>query len=812
MSRQLRQLSWLTVGRNNHLRRHFIAVSRLALLALMLSLSVFARAAEAPGELTFIVKNQNTGRPLANVLVTITKRESESTQAVETDSQGRIVIEQLDPGLYSVNAAKNGFASLYEPSVRVVTRKNIKIEFELTEQAIEEVLILGQHADVIASVNGTYLDREALRSAVGGGADPLLGLDGLPGLASSSEFAAFSVRGRGPRDNLLFVDDFPFDKAVHFDATLGEQEDVGGGGRFSIFAPNVISGAEFSPGGWGAAYGGRAASLLKLDVADGNPSPSASFRYDLAGYEVGYDGPSGITEDSTMLVSARQLDFGDFFETIEELDIGEPVLRDIIVKSVMPINQNHTFEILLMDTHEDYTRGVNNVFASPNFEDTALQDSEQDSDLYGLTLQSLIGDQSVWTNKIYYRKSDKVSSEGEAYPDLVPEGSPASSFPVREDIITVGEKETEIGWRSDFETVNRWGVFSSGVRVTQIELDYSTVLDGDWNRFVYDQDDFRPDPNQFYIVLTPESINSSLNQKETSYAGFIDQVFERGDWDIRTGVRFEHDGFADESFASPRFSVNWRPDGMIRYFATSGIFHQSPRYLDLAANESNDLKTEEITHSSIGFEYFPSSSWSVLVEAYYQDLDNLVVDLDRTSETFANIGVGTSYGVDFVATGTIREGLYTTATYSYNDAVIDRKDGRGEVADEFSREHVATLGLTWEINDRWKIAGRYKYLSGRPDDQFIVHSDVLGAGQPLRYSKEITARSVGRKSGSGSLNVRVDYRRAFGAIDTTAFLDIINVTATSSSDDTEFDYRRGIEVEDDSEAEPLIGLRLDYAW
>ncbi|WP_339897896.1 TonB-dependent receptor [uncultured Gilvimarinus sp.] len=778
----------------------------------MLSLSVFARAAEAPGELTFIVKNQNTGRPLANVLVTITKRESESTQAVETDSQGRIVIEQLDPGLYSVNAAKNGFASLYEPSVRVVTRKNIKIEFELTEQAIEEVLILGQHADVIASVNGTYLDREALRSAVGGGADPLLGLDGLPGLASSSEFAAFSVRGRGPRDNLLFVDDFPFDKAVHFDATLGEQEDVGGGGRFSIFAPNVISGAEFSPGGWGAAYGGRAASLLKLDVADGNPSPSASFRYDLAGYEVGYDGPSGITEDSTMLVSARQLDFGDFFETIEELDIGEPVLRDIIVKSVMPINQNHTFEILLMDTHEDYTRGVNNVFASPNFEDTALQDSEQDSDLYGLTLQSLIGDQSVWTNKIYYRKSDKVSSEGEAYPDLVPEGSPASSFPVREDIITVGEKETEIGWRSGFETVNRWGVFSSGVRVTQIELDYSTVLDGDWNRFVYDQDDFRPDPNQFYIVLTPESINSSLNQKETSYAGFIDQVFERGDWDIRTGVRFEHDGFADESFASPRFSVNWRPDGMIRYFATSGIFHQSPRYLDLAANESNDLKTEEITHSSIGFEYFPSSSWSVLVEAYYQDLDNLVVDLDRTSETFANIGVGTSYGVDFVATGTIREGLYTTATYSYNDAVIDRKDGRGEVADEFSREHVATLGLTWEINDRWKIAGRYKYLSGRPDDQFIVHSDVLGAGQPLRYSKEITARSVGRKSGSGSLNVRVDYRRAFGAIDTTAFLDIINVTATSSSDDTEFDYRRGIEVEDDSEAEPLIGLRLDYAW
>ncbi|WP_308367524.1 MULTISPECIES: TonB-dependent receptor [unclassified Microbulbifer] len=791
--------------------RQLRRVSRLTLSALLIGFPLFTQAAEAPGALTFVVRDQNTDRPLSAVEVTIEERETNSTRSVETDAQGRIVVEQLDPGLYSVRVAKGGFNALYEPSVRVVTRKNIKLEFELGGQAIEEVAVLGQQAEAL-SVNSTYLDREALRSAVGGGADPLLSLDGLPGLASASEFASFSVRGRGPRDNLLFVDDFPFDKAIHFDATLGEEEDVGGGGRFSIFAPNVISGAEFSPGGWSAAYGGRAASLLKLEVADGNPSPSASLRLDLAGYEVGYDGPTGITEDSTLLVSARRLDFGAFFETIEELDIGEPVLRDIIVKSVIPINQNHTFEILLIDTREDYTRGVTHVFESINFEDAALQDSEQDSDLYGLTLRSLIGEEAVLTNKIYYRTSDKISSEGESFPDLVPAGSPASSFPVREDIITIGEDETEIGWRSDFETVNQWGVFSAGVRVTQIELDYDTVLDGDWVRFVYDDDDFRPDPDQRYIVLTPANINSSLIQKETSYASYVEQLFERGDWDFRTGVRFERDGFADQSFASPRFSVNWRPSKTVRYFATAGLFHQSPRFLDLAANESNDLENEEITHGSIGFEYFPNNSWSVLTEAYYQNLDNLVVDLDRASGTFANIGDGTSYGVDVVANGMIREGIYATATYSYNDAEVDRKDGRGDVAAEFSREHVATLGLTWEISNRWKVAGRYKYLSGRPDDVFIIHSDVLGAGQPLRFSKEITERNVGRNSGSGSLNVRVDYRRAFGPIDVTAFLDVINVTAASSSDDSEFDYRRGIEVEDDSEAEPLIGLRLDYAW
>lgn len=795
MSRQIKQAAWL------------------ALWLLLTGFSVFSHAAEAPGALTLVVKDQNTARPLSSVQITLKQRQTSSTQTITTDEQGRILVEQLDPGLYSVSLAKTGFASLNEPSVRVVTRKNIQIEFKLLkEEAIEVVEVRGRQADVFASASSTYLNRDDLLTAVGGGADPLLALDGLPGLASTGEFANFSVRGRGPRDNLLFVDDFPFDKAVHFDATLGEDEDVGGGGRFSIFAPDVIGGAEFSPGGWGPAYGGRSASLLKLDVADGNPSPSASFRYDLAGYEVGYDGPAGITDDATMLVSARRLDFGAFFETIEELDIGNPVLRDVIVKSVIPINQNHSFEILLMDTYEDYVRDVTHVFASPNFEDASLLDFKQDSDLYGVTLRSLIGDTAVWTNKLYYRNSDKISSEGEAFPDLAPPGSAASDFPLRQDIITIGEAETEIGWRSDFETTNQWGVFSAGSQVTQIELDYNTVLDGDWNRFIYDNNDFRPDPAQRYIVLTPENINSAIRQKETSYAGYVDQVFELGDWDLGTGLRLERDGFAEQSLASPRFSLNWQPGKTLRYFATAGLFHQSPRFLQLAANESNNLKNEKISHGSVGFNYFPATNWSVLTEAYYQSLDDLVVDLDRASGTFANIGDGRSYGVDIVITGTIREGIYTTATYSYNDIVIDQKDGRGELAADFSRKHVATLGLTWEINDRWKVAGRYKYLSGRPDDEFIIHSDVLGPGQPLRYSKEITQTNVGRQSGYSLLNLRVDYRRAFGPLDVTAFLDVINLTAASSGGDTEFDYRRGVEVKDDGEAEPLIGLRFDYAW
>ncbi|MCH6483672.1 carboxypeptidase-like regulatory domain-containing protein, partial [Pseudoxanthomonas sp. LH2527] len=232
------------------MKKYFRRALWLALSAHLSGYALSAHAAEAPGALTIVVRDQYTERPLPSVQVTITERETARVRSLETDAQGRIVVEQLDPGLYAVTVNKVGFAAVYEPSVRVITRKNSMIELELGAPTLEEVVVQARALDAFASPSSTYLDREALRDAVGGGADPLLSLDGLPGLASASEFAAFSVRGRGPRDNLIFVDEFPFDKAVHFDATLGEDEDIGGGGRFSIFAPNVIGGAEFSPGGW----------------------------------------------------------------------------------------------------------------------------------------------------------------------------------------------------------------------------------------------------------------------------------------------------------------------------------------------------------------------------------------------------------------------------------------------------------------------------------------------------------------------------------------------------------------------------------
>jgi hypothetical protein len=774
-----------------------------------------AMAQNAGGGMRISVASKETQRPLEGVTVTVTDRFG-NVIARRTEVSGTVDLTGLDAGLYAVTADGPGLVAVSEPSVRVVDRKVTPLNLEMLArtEVLEKVEIVGraQSADPYGAASNSLLNREELRSAPGTGSDVLRALDGLPGLIPDGEFASFSVRGRGPRDNLILVDGLPLDRVVHFDQTVGEEEDIGGGGRYSIFAPNSIASAEFSPGGWSAAYGGRSGSLLKLDVAGGSPTPSGSLRVDIAGLEFGYEGPSGIHDRTSMYFTARQFDFGRVFEIIEELDIGQPKLTDIVLKTVTSLDPENKIEFLGIYAPEKYTRNVDNVLASPNFEDVSLIDTRQDLSLVGLTWRRRIGADSRWTNQIYRRANDKVSAEGEAFPDLVPMGTPAGDVPVRERLLTVTEKETESGWQSDYVTRNRFGKGSAGLRVWQTDVDYSTVLREDWDRFVYRTTDPRP-PGQNYITLTPDRITSLYRAKKTSYAAYGEQVFRFDNWDLRAGLRYDRDGFSDESLVSPRLAANWLLESGMRVSATAGVFYQSPRFLVRAASPANfGIRNERVTHTSVGFEQYFGRNWSLLVEPYVQRLDRLVVEQERTSGQVTNDGTGANRGLDVVLSRRLAGGWSGSVVYAHNKARINDNDGLGDYDADFNRKHFFSIGGNWQINDRWKVGARWKWASGRPTDDFIINSDVLGPGQPLRYSKELTGRNALRLDNLHSLNIRIDYRRQLGPVDLVGFLDVINVYGGPSGGSREFDPRRGVIVADEGEALPIIGLIFERSW
>ena len=68
---------------------------------------------------------------------------------------------------------------------------------------------------------------------------------------------------------------------------------------------------------------------------------------------------------------------------------------------------------------------------------------------------------------------------------------------------------------------------------------------------------------------------------------------------------------------------------------------------------------------SVGFEQSFGPDWSLLVEPYYQWLDNIVVEQERTSGRVTNDGEGTNLGLDSFCHGALRmagTGMSSTPT------------------------------------------------------------------------------------------------------------------------------------------------------
>jgi len=791
------------------------------MLCLSVSLPVQAQAQQgAAGAVRGRIVDSLTGRAVPAATATL-MRDQRVQGTVEADAAGEFSFDQVPEGMYSVEVEEQGYVKAVQTDVRVVLRRVAAIEFVLvrgSDDMLDEVVVSARAAagDLQATPNMVELDREEIRRSPGSAGDVLRAMDVLPGVVATGEFSNYTVRGNGPRDNLVLIDGIPFDKVAHFDESLGEQEGVDGGGRYSIFAPNIVGGARFSPGGWRASEGGKNGSLLELDIADGNfASSTVGARLDIIGIEADYDGPSYVADNTSVLLSARKFDFSNLFKAIGEESIGTPRITDVILKSVTDLNDDHRLELLAIYAGEDNKRTVENALKSENFEDVEIGESKQDNTLLGVTWRWSPGEGAQWRNTLYYRNSDTTGSQGEAYPDLAGPNPTPETTPVREDILRVKEGETEVGLRSHFSTrLGPDGLFSVGAQIARLDLDFDRRLSGDWIRYVYDQSDFRADPAQQYIVLTPGTYDSTLSAAETRVVAYADYAWTIGEVTWTPGVRYERDGFSGKSSVAPRLLVNWQPDAVTRVWAGGGVYYQAPRYLDIAADPSNlDLKSERSTQVVLGLSRHLREHLRFSAEGYYQKLDDLIVFDDRTTNTATNSGEGSASGVDLMLAKRMSRRWSASATYSYSRARRDDRLGEGKYPSDWNRPHAFGIVGAWQPSDRWTFSAKWKYASGVPTDAFVVHSDVLGGAGPLRYSKELTQNNVERLPAYHSLNLRADYQRRFGPVSLVAYLDILNVYGRKNANGYEWDERRGVNlIEGLDEALPTIGIRFEYSW
>jgi len=177
-----------------------------------------------------------------------------------------------DYGFYSISIPKGKYTFRfayvgYESNdVTITLSKDTKQNIELNPEAFntETIIVTAEAADEnIKSVEmGTVkLNPVALKQVpvLFGEQDILKTIQLLPGVTAASEGqSGFYVRGGGPDQNLILLDEAPVYNASHLM------------GFFSVFNSDAINSAKLIKGGGPPEYGGRLSSVLDIKMKEGN--------------------------------------------------------------------------------------------------------------------------------------------------------------------------------------------------------------------------------------------------------------------------------------------------------------------------------------------------------------------------------------------------------------------------------------------------------------------------------------------------------------------------------------------------------------
>lgn len=209
----------------------------------------------------------------------------------------------------------------------------INVAKELDEITVNSQTINGNVARPLLGVSALSIKAIKKIPAMMGETDVLRGLQMLPGVTSVGEAAnGVNIRGGTTDQNLILLDDTPIFNPTHLF------------GLFSIFPPDAVSGLELYKGGIPAKFGGRASSVIDINLL--NPSLD-KFKMtggiSLVSNRLTIEQPI-VKEKLAIMVSGRA-SFNDFF-----FKLGPPKLQnikanfyDVATKLFYKMNPKNTF-------------------------------------------------------------------------------------------------------------------------------------------------------------------------------------------------------------------------------------------------------------------------------------------------------------------------------------------------------------------------------------------------------------------------------------------------------------------------------------
>jgi hypothetical protein len=645
------------------------------------------------------IKDKSTGETLIGANITNLENQE---QGATTNSYGFYSMT-LPSGKYKI-----GFSYLgYELQVfEIVLDKNISYNIQLSEGVVmDEVIISAERDERRKNVEGTQMGTIELPvenikklPAIFGEVDIIKALQLLPGVMSSGEGnAGFYVRGGGPDQNLVLLDEAVVYNASHL---LG---------FFSVFNADALKNTTLIKGSMPANFGGRLSSVLDIQMKEGNNKEfSAEGGIGVISSRLTLQGPV-VKGKSSFIVSGRRTYI---------LDLIQPALKGGNFEGT-----NYYFYDL--NTKWNYTfSDKNRLYFSGYFGNDVFRFRQPNRDFkfdlpYGNKTATL-----RWNHLFSEKMFMNVSA---VYNDY--------RFQFN-------------GGQDDF-------VFKlfSGVKDWNLKVDFEN--------YQSTKHTLKYGVNYTYHTLTPNTASASNGEVEfqttfkPKYANetafyFLDDMKLNDKWAINTGLRFSifqqvgpyKSKITGEDFGTwetAKTYTGWEPRVAINYKASDNFSIKSgvtvtSQYLHLVSNSSSTLPADiwvassEIVKPQRGVQYalgffknLDNDNYEASFEVYYKDLrnqidyaDNYVNDISKEVEESFVFGEGRAYGAEFFlkkSKGKLNGWIGYTLSRSER-SFKDIEGGRWYPA-VYDRPHDLSIVVNYKPLKKWDFGAVFIYGTGK---------------------------------------------------------------------------------------------------
>jgi hypothetical protein len=787
------------------------AVAGLILSLLLVAWPAVARAQDTAGigSVAGVVFGAD-GKPAAGIAICI-----EGTgRCAASASDGAFTISNVRVGLQHIEVRAPDLPPYRSGDVEVRAGFETKVEVALPQiDAVAETVTVTAPAFTgpeEVKTSGFVLSGRDIKMAAGALQDVSRYAQSLPGVVvGSNDFRNdLIVRGGSPLENLFVVDNIEIPNINAFATSASA------GGSVGLIDASLIRNVSFLTGGHPAPFGNRVSSVMQVNLQEGSRDRVGGMA------TVGFLGAGGVLEGplaggkGSWVVSARR-SFLDVFT--DDVGVGGvPVIYAVNAKVVYDLTDRDRVWFVSITGKDDLRLGAT---ASSTSEDSELATLDIRYGGWrtaaGLNWQRVFGDRSVGLLGITYSSASVDST----YKDLLrapapPAGSSLddliASAPV---IFSEDSVERETTVKYDFTGVGFGWVrkVQVGGAVKRIDASYDLQ-----QPYGYDNP-YSP---------TPGGDPLALDARLTSYdlGGYV-----QGTWDLgaraslTAGGRIDHYGYTSDTRVSPRAGLSYRLTDRLVWQTSAGVYFQQTSPVLLAAFPGNGLvRPLRADHVISGLAFTPDPSLRVSVEFYDKQYREYPVSAEYPPVTLANIG----------DTFDVRESLFPLRSEGKGEAIgvelafekrfAGRWFGQGNVA--FSRtRHAGLDGVLrpgafdypfatnlvggYRLNDRWELAGRASYLTGRPYTPF----DEATSTAQRRGVYDLTRVNAERATAYVRIDVRADYTIIKGAHPLIVFGGVQNLLNRKNFADYSWDRVNGqVRYQEQQGAFPLIGAEWRF--